>query len=45
MKKYNNLFYFLILLKMFITHKNVCMVVNKTFQPIQVLVIENKHLK
>ena len=45
MKKYNNLFYFLILLKMFITHKLVCMIINKVLQPIQVVVTKNKHLK
>ena len=41
MKKYNNLFYFLILLKMFITHKLVCMIINKVLQPIQVVVTKN----
>ena len=45
MKKYNNLFYFLILLKMFITHKLVCMIINKALQPIQVVFTKNKHLK
>ena len=45
MKKYNNLFYFLTLLKMFITHKLVCMIINKVLQPIQVVITKNKHLK